>query len=284
MATTLTLTCIKPGGARIVDAGRPGFRHLGIPAGGAADLRAQRAANRLLSRNDLAPCLEFTQHGGRWLLSGQGQFVLTGADMNWRLNGRLVEAHQVQYLDGDGLLTSIPASKGLRAYLAVAGDWDLPLILGSHEPGLPDTETIRAGWSVDVKAETESPFQMDLDVDKHYPPREPCISMSPGPEWKGLPPALREWLTTTTFTVQAESNRQGIRFAGSGRPEYSLPELLSSPVLPGTVQLTPSGPILLGPDAQTIGGYPRVLLVADPDDFALTFQVPVGDKVRFRVS
>lgn len=284
MATTLTLTCIKPGGVRIVDAGRPGFRHLGVPAGGAADRRAQSAANQLLSRDESATCLEFTQTGGRWLLSGQGQFVLTGADMNWRLNGRLVEAHQVQYLEGDGLLTSLPASKGLRSYLAVAGDWNLPLMLGSHEPGLLETTAIQSGWTVDVTAETEAPFQMNLDVDQHYPPAGTHLKTTPGPEWELLPVALQKWLCETPFFVQADSNRQGIRLTAADRPDYKLPELLSTPVLPGTIQLTPSGPILLGPDAQTIGGYPRVLLVNDRDDLAVAFQVPTGETLRFSLT
>ncbi|MGB3801904.1 MAG: hypothetical protein WA952_18945, partial [Lewinella sp.] len=57
--------------------------------------------------------------------------------------------------------------------------------------------------------------------------------------------------------------------------------LLSSAVLPGTVQLTPSGAILLGPDAQTIGGYPRALVVVD--DLSPAFQLRPGQRIRFKV-
>jgi len=156
MAQTLTLTCIQPGGgAYLVDGGRPGYRHLGIPTGGPADGRAMTTANRLLGRERSAACLEFTQTGGQWLLSGEGQFVLTGADMNWRLNGRLVEACQVQYLSGDGFLTATPARRGVRSYLAVRGNWDAPRTLGSAEAGLPDIPSVRAGWSVDVRSDEE---------------------------------------------------------------------------------------------------------------------------------
>jgi len=41
--------------------------------------------------------------------------------------------------------------------------------------------------------------------------------------------------------------------------------MLSSPVVDGTVQLTPHGPIVLLRERQTIGGYPRVFVVADVD-------------------
>jgi allophanate hydrolase subunit 2 len=42
--------------------------------------------------------------------------------------------------------------------------------------------------------------------------------------------------------------------------ENKLPSIITSPVLPGTIQLTPSGKlIILMKDCQTSGGYPRVL-------------------------
>ena len=283
MARTLTLTCLQAGGARIVDGGRPGYGHLGVAAGGPADFRAMSAANHLLSRPDDATCLEFSGAGGRWLLSGEGQFCLTGADMNWRLNGRLVEACQVQYLDGDGLLIGSLARRGLRAYLAANGDWDLPVVLDSREPGVPGTRAITDGWSVAVNWEEECPFRSDFDVHRFHPSEEPAISVVPGPEWSLLSPEQQRWLTTTAFTVSADSNRQGIRLTGEDLPGPAIPNQLSSPVLPGTVQLTPTGPILLGPDAQTIGGYPRVLLVTEPAERAVAFQVKTGDDLRFRL-
>ncbi|OAV45719.1 hypothetical protein A3850_015000 [Lewinella sp. 4G2] len=56
--------------------------------------------------------------------------------------------------------------------------------------------------------------------------------------------------------------------------------MLSSPVLPGTIQLTPTGLIVLGPDAQTVGGYPRILQL---DIQALTnlYQLLPGTPIRF---
>lgn len=282
MATTLTLSCIKPGGGTfVVDGGRPGQLSLGVASGGPADGRAMAAANRLLSRDRSATCLEFALTGGQWILSGEGQFVFTGADMNWRLNGRLVEACQVQYLDGDGLLTSTAARRGLRSYLAINGNWDIPHVMGSAEAGLPGLETVTPGWEVNVNWEEESPFQMDLEVDQFYPPESPGIGVIPGPEWSWLSKDQQRWLLDTEFAVHPDSSRQGIRLAGPTWPQQEALPMLSSPVLPGTIQLSPSGPILLGPNAQTIGGYPRVLLVHSAEDLALAFQVMVGDGLRF---
>jgi allophanate hydrolase subunit 2 len=41
--------------------------------------------------------------------------------------------------------------------------------------------------------------------------------------------------------------------------------MVSAPVNDGTVQLTPSGPIILLRQRQTVGGYPRVLNVISAD-------------------
>jgi antagonist of KipI len=52
-------------------------------------------------------------------------------------------------------------------------------------------------------------------------------------------------------------------------------------VLPGTVQLPPSGqPLLLLADGQTTGGYPRIAQVAQAD-LGIAAQLRPGDNVRF---
>lgn len=284
MAGTLTLTCLKPGGgAFLVDVGRPGYRALGITSGGPADARARDAANRLLGRNARATCLELTSTGGQWLISGSGQIAVTGADLNWRLNGRLLETYQTLFIEGDGLLTSHHSSAGLRGYLAINGHWNLPRALGSAEAGLPEIPAIAAGWSVVVKWNTETTFCTDLETSRHHPVLPLTLGVIPGPEWNWLSPSQQDQLLTTTYRVGRASNRQGIRLNPVNLYDYALPSMISSPVLPGTIQLTPAGPILLGPEAQTVGGYPRVLNVAKPDEMYAAFQVPLDGEIRFTI-
>ena len=56
----------------------------------------------------------------------------------------------------------------------------------------------------------------------------------------------------------------------------------SSPVNVGTVQCPNNGlPIILGCDSQTLGGYPRVLQIAEID-FPLIGQLRPRDKVFFK--
>ncbi len=284
MAGTLTLTCLQPGGgAYIVDGGRPGHRAIGVAAGGPADGRAMAAANRLLGRDPHATCLETTISGGQWLLSGSGQFAITGSDMTWRLNGRILETYSVLFLEGDGLLTCRPARRGLRSYLAINGDWQLPRALGSAETGLPGQPPIKAGWTTNIAWSTPAGFRMDLDVYQHIPAEEFQLPVVPGPEWSWLSAQQQADLLSTNFTVGRSSNRQGIRLESPQLNNMNLPSLISSPVLPGTVQLTPEGPILLGPDAQTVGGYPRVLLAAERRAMGAAFQLGLGLSLGFKV-
>ena len=57
--------------------------------------------------------------------------------------------------------------------------------------------------------------------------------------------------------------------------------MLSSAVVPGTIQLPPDGqPVILMADAQTIGGYPQLAHVICVD-LPLVAQVRPGDQLRF---
>lgn len=283
MADTLTIECIRPGGgAYLVDSGRPGRRALGIPSGGPADPRAFRVANQLLHRPRPSVCLETTLIGGEWILSGKGQLVLTGAEMDWRLNGQLTDYYTTIYLDGDYLLSGGRARGGCRGYLSIRGQWHVPSRLGSVEAGLPGLERPGSGWRTIITVDAEAAFELDLDVHQHRPAGTPQIPVRPGPEWEALPHNWRSWLIKNTFSVSPDSGRQALRLLCSSQPERTdWPNMISSPVLPGTVQLTPGGPILLGPEAQTIGGYPRALVLQNPEDLGIAYQLLPGEFLSF---
>ena len=277
----LTISCKSDGAsARFVDGGRPGYRDRGVQRGGPADRRSANAANYLLQQTADAVCLEITLRGGTWLLEGDGDLALTGADMGWELDGQRLPMNEVISVRGTSRLRGGFARDGCRSYLAVRGNWILPRLLGSVEEGLPGAARIARNfaWRVHTTTGPPSPGVPALTL----PVSEPLpINAVPGPEWALLDREQQEELITHVFRVGAKSDRQGIRLEASAFANVGLPTLLSSPVLPGTVQLTPSGPILLGPDAQTIGGYPRVLIAAQ--ELYSAFQLRPGGRLYFRV-
>ena len=260
--------------ARFVDRGRPGHRAEAISSGGAADPHSARLVNELLAQPADHPCLEIAMAGGRWHFSGRGQIALTGADMDWHLDGYPADRNTVIYLDGNHSLSGSAARKGFRAYLGIKGVWELPKIMGSIEVGLPGMSESKRMQSFTVISDREAPFRSELLAD---PENLVTLVATQGPEWWWLDPAKQHNILVSEYRVSPHSNRQGVRLTGNRCIASALPELLSSPVLPGTIQLTPEGLILLGPDAQTVGGYPRVLVVGN---YAAIYQVPPGALVR----
>ena len=63
----------------------------------------------------------------------------------------------------------------------------------------------------------------------------------------------------------------------------TLSDIITSLVLPGTIQLTPFGKvIILLRDCQTTGGYPRILQLSNVAINVLA-QKKAGDKIRFKL-
>lgn len=285
MESVMRLECMKPGGGTyLIDQGRPGLRHQGIPTGGPADSSSAQRARELLDLDDDAVLLEFTLEGGQWLLSGKGQFAITGADMGWRINGRPVEIYTTIDIDGDYLLDGGFAERGCRSYLAIRGNWKSPRYLGSVSPGLPEVEKITSGWSILIEGMDEVDYSSDLDIYQHLPELPLTLKVTPGPEWPLLSDEARKYLGEASFQLGQNSNRQGVRLVSDlevPHPGAQVARMISSPVLPGTIQLPPSGPIVLLNDAQTVGGFPRVLLVENYADLNLLAQLKPGDEVQF---
>jgi len=85
---------------------------------------------------------------------------------------------------------------------------------------------------------------------------------SKGPEFNLLSDAQQKILTKNLFTISNDNNRTGYRL--EEQVKNNLDSILTSGVLPGTVQLTPSGVlIVLMRDCQVTGGYPRVLQLTE---------------------
>ena len=107
------------------------------------------------------------------------------------------------------------------------------------------------------------------------------IRVTEGPEYDLLSTSSKDGIEDNEYIVDNDSDRMGIRLNGSPLEIDEHGDLISSPMFPGTIQCPANGqPILLGPDAQTLGGYPRVFQVSKIDR-ALIGQLRPGDQLRF---
>ncbi|WP_408034063.1 hypothetical protein [Tenacibaculum sp. 1_MG-2023] len=82
-----------------------------------------------------------------------------------------------------------------------------------------------------------------------------------GPE-VSLNDVQKQQLEKQIFTISNDNNRMGYRL--NETIDNELSSILTSAVLPRTVQLTPSGKlIILMRDCQVTGGYPRILQLTE---------------------
>ena len=89
----------------------------------------------------------------------------------------------------------------------------------------------------------------------------------------------QELLFNKTWQLSANLTRMAFQLESS--IDHQLEEILTSAVFPGTVQLNHSGELtILMKDAQTTGGYPRVLQVID-EDLKKLAQKQTGEAIQF---
>jgi KipI family sensor histidine kinase inhibitor len=264
----------------VQDLGRLGHRAEGVPLSGAADAVALRVANWLVGNAGDAAALEFTLVGPELEFTTDAVIALGGATFDG-----VPEWQPVQVTAGTCLKFGA-ARTGCRGYLAIAGGFKTDSVLGSRSTYL---RAGFGGWEGRALRDGDQLFRHEHEarvgggwhVDERILPR-----YSPTPTVRVVRGAqaddFRDGLLAGEFAVTARSDRMGLRLSGPPLLRSATPELLSSAVAPGTIQVPADGqPILLLADAQTIGGYPQAAHVITVD-LPLVAQLKPGDRVRFR--
>lgn len=260
-----------------VDLGRPGWRALGVPAGGAADRAAHALANALLGNRPGAATLEVTLAGPTLTADAPTACVVFGAPFQLEVTGRTPPTAGTTFtLHAGETLRVLGTPAGVRGYLAVRGGFHVPEVMGSHSALGP----LRAGDLLLCDASTVA--GRALPFGSLHPPGDVTLRVLPGAQADWFAP---EALEGRRFTVAAASNRMGLRLLGDPLPRVAsrrAAEMASEPVAAGAVQVANDGlPIVLGVDGQTIGGYPRPAHVVRVDLDRLA-QLRPGDGVTFR--
>lgn len=264
--------------ALLVDHGRPRWRSLGVPVGGAADRAALALGNALVGNPPDALAVEFTLTGPIVEARDPTACAVFGAPFHPTVNGRPVEVGTTFTLEPGDTLRIGGSRTGVRGYLCVAGGFDGPEVLGSRS-GLDPLarETVLACRPSRCQPRG-LPFASLPEGRRDEPGGSPhVLHVLDGPQ--------HDWFADDAFyrqpyEVTPASNRMGLRLAGE--PLYRRAgELMSEAVGPGAVQITNDGrPVVLGTDGQTIGGYPKIAHVIRADLDALA-QLRPGDRVRF---
>ncbi|WEK13538.1 MAG: 5-oxoprolinase/urea amidolyase family protein [Candidatus Microbacterium phytovorans] len=286
-AATPAVRIVEPGlRATVQDQGRPGHASEGVSPSGAADRAALRTALRLVGTDEGAAGIEVTMGGLRAVALTDLWFAVAGAWGPIRIDGRDVDPYAAQRWPAGAELHLDLFARGVRAYVAIRGGLEAPRAVGSRSTdtlaGLGPAP-LRTGDELALATDAVAPVP-PADVLPWGPPDDDVIEVevAPGPRADWFDEASRTALFTTVWSVSGDADRVGIRLDGPVLQRTRPGELPSEGMLPGAIQVPPSGrPVILGPDGPVTGGYPVVAVVTDATRDRLA-QARPGTRVRFR--
>lgn len=265
------------------DAGRFGYRKYGVPVSGAMDSYSARFANALLGNKKSTVLIEMTMLGGIFQFLESTVIVVSGAFMNPKLNGKAIDQNKTISVQVNDILSFYKAYSGFRTYLALKDGFDTDLLLGSRSQCKPITanSVIKKGELIPFRPfsnfqNSNSKVKYNDSIFKYN-----ILDVFKGPEFNRLSDVQKRQLKNGEFKVTKLNNRMAYQLEPT--IENKLTSILSSPVLPGTVQLTPNGNlIVLMRDCQTTGGYPRILQLTERAINILS-QKTLGNTLKFRL-
>jgi biotin-dependent carboxylase-like uncharacterized protein len=286
MEFSMAVKVINPGlSTTVQDLGRPGYYHLGIPLSGGMDRFALRAANMLVGNEEGAAVLEAVFMGPELQFAADAMVAVTGAELPPKVDGDLRQTWTAFRVKAGQILSFDFLKSGARAYIAIQGGIDVPVVLGSRSTytlgalGGYDGRKLAAGDSLRIGGVANAAKEgRAVPADLRRMPGSPVeLRALPGLYWHRITDASGKAFFDDTWKVAPEADRIGYRFRG-GRPlEFearkqpfgagSDPSNIVDACYPyGSIQV-PGGtePIVLHRDAVSGGGYFMVGTVVSAD-------------------
>jgi antagonist of KipI len=272
---TNSLTILKACPAMsLQDAGRRGVAAWGIPSGGAMDHQAMQLANRLVGNEPNAAVIEMALIDVTLLFHYEAYIACTGAVQAIMINEQTHLPNHCLNVQALDVVQIKVHPKANFYYLAIAGNLQAKRDFGSCSTyplarlGGLDGTYLKKGdvlhWEVSAQKIKQSkvlaPHLIPL-----YDAASPIIRVLKGPEFERLTEASKQQLESLELYLSTDCNRMAYRALAKGM-EASDYQITSSMVVPGSIQLSGPGQCtILMRDAQTSGGYPRILQVIAAD-------------------
>lgn len=270
----MSLTVIKAGILDTVqDDGRFGFQASGINPGGAMDVFSARLANCLLGKAMNAAVIEMHFPASVISFSEAAMICITGGDFTADIGNNEAHTNQPLIINKGSILQFKKAKHGARCYLSVLNNFTITAWLGSYSTNLKAATgglhggALKSGYvipfeKIDALASLVGNKPFKILPWKARPPELTSVNkieVIKGSEWEWLDETSQQTFLSTPFTLTNVADRMGYRLAGKAMQVEEKKELVSSAVSFGTLQLLPSGQlIVLMADHQTTGGYPRI--------------------------
>lgn len=282
----MKLTILSPGPlSTIQDAGRFGAMGKGFSPGGAMDMDAMTLANLLVGNAPGVGVIEITMLGITARFDCHSVIALTGADMSPRLNDLPVETYCSIAVHPGDILSMGAAKSGMRAYLAVAGGFDLPMVMGSVSTNLK----CGLGGFQGRKLQKGDELPLNQSVAAHQPlrlsppnyPDSITLRVLLGPQDDAFTKRGIDAFLGCEYILTDKSDRMGLRLSGEKIESKNGVDILSDGIAAGSVQIPASGePIIMMADRQTTGGYAKIATVISAD-LSRVAQARPGTRIRF---
>ena len=297
----MAIEVIKPGLATTVqDAGRVGYYNIGIPLSGALDQYSFRAANLLVGNDENAAVLECALLGPELRFLDDAIIAVAGSTMTPKLDSVTAATNDAIAVRAGTVVSFDFMRTGARAYVAVAGGIDVPMVLGSRSTyglgafggfmgrKLAVGDVLQVGAApAGARAGRRLPAALAMPL-----PKEVELRVMPGLYYHRITDASAARFFEDTWTVAPEADRIGYRYR-NGRPLEFRPRqppfgagsdpsnIVDAGYPYGSIQV-PGGvePIILHRDAVSGGGYAMIgtVISADMDKIA---QMQPNYKARF---
>jgi antagonist of KipI len=179
---------------------------------------------------------------------------------------------------------------GARAYVAIAGGLDVPVVLGSRATHVFSS---MGGWqgralTAGDRIPLGAPHSGTRRLRAHAPPFRPAaapasVRLLLGPDDHRFTPDAVGAFLSSDYVISHDSDRMGFRLQGTAVRHVGGADIISDVTPLGTLQVPGSGqPLLLMADRQTTGGYLRLGVVISAD-IGIAAQAAPGDSLRFRI-
>ncbi len=274
------------------DLGRYGAQEQGMPVAGAMDTLGLRIANALCGNAQNLAALELSYMGPTLLVEAEAvQFGLAG-NMAVELlpaDGgspkKLTSWRSITLKRGEALRIGVLGEA--YTYIAVAGGFDLPPLLGSlstyTRAGLGGFEgrQLRENDLLPLKAVA---LGNDQELASEAAPLygDGPVRVTLGPQAYRFTPAGIAAFLAGEYTVSKEADRMGLRLEGPLIEHVSGADIASEGIITGAIQVPGNGqPIMLLADHQTTGGYTKIATIISAD-LPRVGRLKPGAKLRFQ--
>ncbi len=218
---------IKPGLlSTYQNLGNNGLRHLGVNPSGVMDRFSVKLLNIALQNDENQPVLEMHFPAPEILFEEDTVIIIGGADFSPTIDNEPIINWKTILVKTGNILRFKKLIAGSRVYLATK--------------------------------KSENTFLPYIGLTSNFV-HQKTIRFTEGNEFELLTEKSKESFENQSFTISKDSNRMGYRMDAEPLQVDTKKELVSSAVDFGTIQLLPSGQIIvLMADHQTSGGYPRL--------------------------